>query len=74
MCKPNKVSESIEHFKKAYEIFPEIVVLNQIALAYEMLGEFTSAREYFLHMKNQAEREENSAYVSAAEMGIERTR
>jgi len=74
MCKPNNVSDFFVKQKTAYEIFPEIVVLNQIALAYEMLGEFTSAREYFLHMKNQAEREENSAYVSAAEMGIERTR
>jgi hypothetical protein len=73
MCKPNKVCESIEHFKKAYEIFPDIVALNQIALAYEMQGEFPSAREYFLLMKKQAEREGNSVYLNAAELGLERT-
>jgi len=74
MCKPDKVSESIGHFKQAYEIFPDIVALNQIALAYEILGEFPSAREYFILMKKQAEREGNPAYFNAAELGLERTR
>lgn len=51
MCRPDKVRESIEHFKKAYEIFPDIVALNQIALAYEMIGEFDAARQHFSLMK-----------------------
>ena len=72
MCKPAKVRESIEHFKKAYEIFPDIVALNQIALAYEMIGEFEAARQYFLLMKEQAQREANSAYLKAAELGLGR--
>jgi tetratricopeptide (TPR) repeat protein len=74
MCRPDKVRESIEYFKKAYEIFPDIVALNQIALAYEMIGEFEAAREYFVLMKEQAEREANAAYLKAAELGFERTR
>lgn len=73
MCKPDKVRESIKHFKKAYEIFPDIVALNQIALAYEMIGEFEAAKQHFLLMKEQAGREANSAYLQAAELGLERT-
>jgi tetratricopeptide (TPR) repeat protein len=66
MCKPDKVRESIQHFKKAYEIFHDIVALNQIALAYEMIGEFEAARQYFLLMKEQTQREANAAYLKAA--------
>ena len=72
MCRPDGVRESIDLFKKAYAIFPDIVVLNQIALAYEMLGERREAKEHFLLMKAQAERETNSAYVKAADHGLER--
>ena len=32
MCRPEKVLEAIEYFKIAYEVWPDIVVLNQIAL------------------------------------------
>jgi tetratricopeptide (TPR) repeat protein len=73
MCKPEKVKESIEYFKIAYEVFPEIVALNQIALAYEMLGEAEKAREYYARMKAQAESEANEAYLTTAEQGIVRT-
>jgi tetratricopeptide (TPR) repeat protein len=72
LCRPEKVRESIELFRKAYAIFPDIVVLNQIALAYEMLGERKEAKEHFLRMKQQAERETNSAYVKAADIGLAR--
>ena len=44
------------------------------ALAYEMIGEFEAARQYFLLMKEQAQREANAAYLKAAELGFERTR
>ncbi|HEX6158203.1 MAG TPA: hypothetical protein VFZ54_19410, partial [Burkholderiales bacterium] len=27
LCKPDKVRESIEHFKKSYEILPDIAIL-----------------------------------------------
>jgi tetratricopeptide (TPR) repeat protein len=74
MCRPDKVGESIEHFKKAYEIYPDIVALNQIALAYEMVGELEMARQQFLLMKEQAQHEQNSAYLNAAELGLERTK
>jgi hypothetical protein len=74
MCRPDKIRESIRHFKKAYERFPDIVALNQIALAYEMIGEFEAARQYFVLMKEQAQREANEAYLKAAELGFERIR
>jgi hypothetical protein len=38
MCRPQAVRESIEHYRKAYSIFPDIVALYPIALAHEMLG------------------------------------
>jgi hypothetical protein len=44
MCRPDGVRESIELFRKSYAVFPDIVVLNQIALAHEMLGELDAAR------------------------------
>lgn len=72
MCRPEKVRESIEHFKKGYQIFPDIVALNQIGLAYEMLGELESARKYFLLMREQAGRESNQPYLKAAEMALAR--
>lgn len=72
MCRPDQVRESIELFKKAYGIFPDIVALNQIALLYEMLGEPHAAKEYFSLMKAQAERESNPVYVQAAGMGLAR--
>lgn len=71
-CKPAKVKESIDFFKAAHEIFPDIVSLNQIALAYELLGEIQEAGTWFLRMKEQAEREGNAAYLNAAELGLRR--
>lgn len=47
MCRPEKVRESIAHFERAYQTFPDIVALNQIALGREMLGEFEAARHHF---------------------------
>ena len=72
MCRPATVRESIEHFKKAYSIFPDIVALYQVALAYEMLGELEPAREHFVLVKAQAEKEANAAYRQGAELGIQR--
>ena len=72
MCRPVQVRESIELFAKAYQEFPDIVALNLIALAYEMLGEFEPARTYFLKMCTQAESEGNAAYRQAAEIGLSR--
>jgi tetratricopeptide (TPR) repeat protein len=72
MCRPAKVRESIELFAKAYQEFPDIVALNQIALAYEMLGDSDSARRYFTKMREQAVAEGTAAYVQAAELGLER--
>jgi hypothetical protein len=66
--------ESIELFAKAYQEFPDIVALNQIALAHEMLGEFDSARSHFTKMRGQALAEENPVYVQAAELGLARLR
>lgn len=54
MCRPEKVRESIELFRKAYQLSPDIVALNQIALAHEMLGEPEAAREGFARMREQA--------------------
>lgn len=73
MCRPDKVRASIEYFRKAYEICPDIVALNQIALALEMLGEQEAARNHFALMKEQAVREGNPAYLHAAELGLART-
>jgi hypothetical protein len=70
MCKPEKLKESIEYFKIASEVFPDIVALNQIALGFEMLGETEKARDYFTQMKTQAESENSEAYLVAAEQGI----
>jgi len=72
MCRPERVRESIEHFRKAYSIFPDIVALYQVALAHEMLGERAAAREHFLLVKAQAEREGNAAYAQAADLGLQR--
>ena len=72
MCRPATVRESIEHFKKAYSIFPDIVALYQVALAYEMLGELEPAREHFILVKAQAEKEANAAYRQGAELGLQR--
>lgn len=72
MCRPDGVRESIELYKKSYAIFPDIVVLNQIAIAYEMIGELDSAREYALLMQAQAMREGNKAYLHGAELQITR--
>jgi tetratricopeptide (TPR) repeat protein len=72
MCRPAKVREAIELFTKAYEEFPDIVALNQIALAYEMLGEFEAAGRHFTKMRAQAESEGNLAYRQAAELGLAR--
>ena len=72
LCRPARVRESLEYFKATYEIFPDIVALNQIALGYEMLGESQEARTYFTRMKEQAEREGNEPYRTAAEVGLRR--
>ena len=72
MCKPDKIEEAIEYYKIAYDIYPDIVALNQIALGYEMFGEKLKATEYFLLMKEQAEKESNEAYVQASESGLKR--
>jgi hypothetical protein len=74
MCRPAKVRESIDLFVKAYQEFPDIVALNQIALAHEMLGEFEAARSHFTKMREQALVEANPAYVQAAELGLARLR
>lgn len=73
MCRPEKVRESIEHFKRAYDVCPDIIALNQIALAHEMIGELHAARGYYLLMKEQAEAESDSAYLKTAAWGLERT-
>jgi hypothetical protein len=72
MCRPEKVRESIELFGKAYQIWPDIVALNQIALAHEMLGERDAARQAFTRMRAQALAESNAAYVQAADQGLAR--
>jgi hypothetical protein len=74
MCRPAKVRESIELFARAYGEFPDIVALNQIALAYEMLGEFEPARSYFTKMREQAVGEKDDAHANAAELGLSRLR
>ena len=72
MCRPEKVNEAIEYFKIAYEIWPDIVALNQIALCYEMIGDTERARTFFQKMKAQAESEDNVAYLNAAIQGLGR--
>ena len=72
MCRPEKVRESIELFARAYQIFPDIVTLNQIALGYEMLGEREAARAHFVRMRERAIAENLSPYVRAAESGLGR--
>ena len=74
MCRPDKLREAIDLFRQAYAVFPDIVALNQIALRHEMLGELDAARDGFMQMKAQAEREQNTVYVQAAEMGLARLR
>ena len=64
MCRHEKIREAIEYFKIAYEIWPDIVAINQIALSYEMIGEGEMAREYFQKMKTQAEQEDNEVYLA----------
>jgi tetratricopeptide (TPR) repeat protein len=73
MCRPDKLREAIELFKKAYATFPDVAALNQVALRYEMLGEVDAAREAFTQMKAQALGEQNVPYVQAADMGLART-
>jgi len=72
MCRPDKVREAIGLYQQSYAIFPDIVVLNQIAIAYEMIGELESARETVLRMKDQARSEGNAAYLNAADMQLAR--
>lgn len=72
MCRPEKVRESIALFAKTYQTFPDIVALNQIALAHEMLGEFEVARRHFTRIREQALAESIFAYVEAAEFGLAR--
>lgn len=72
MCRPDKVRESIELFRKAYGMWPDIVALNQIALAHEMLGEREAAREAFARMRAQAIAENIPAYLQAADLGLAR--
>lgn len=72
MCRPQKLREALALFQKAYDIFPDIVAVNQLALGYEMLGETDIALRFFRQMHEQARREENAAYVQAAEVGLAR--
>ena len=72
MCRPEKVRESIELFVRAYQMFPDIVALNQIALGHEMLGEREAAQAHFTRMREQAIAENLAAYVQAAEAGLAR--
>lgn len=72
LCRPEKVREAIEYFKIAYEVWPDIVALNQIALCNELIGDSGEARDCFERMLTQAEAEENDAYVKAARLGLER--
>jgi len=72
MCRPGKVTEAIELFRIAYEVFPDMVALNQVALAYEIIGDKKSATEYFGKMKEQAGRENDDVYAQAAEAGLAR--
>ena len=72
MCKPDKLLESIEYYKIAYEVYPDIVALNQIALGYNLIGKQSKAKEYFSQMKEQAKKENNKAYIQAANQGIQR--
>jgi hypothetical protein len=72
MCRPEKVRESIELFRRAYRIWPDIVALKLIALAHEMLGERETAREAFERMREQALAERLAPYVQAAELGLSR--
>jgi tetratricopeptide (TPR) repeat protein len=71
-CRPDALRESIEHYRKAYSIFPDIVALYQIALAHEMLGEAPLAREHFRLVAAQAANEGNAAYAQAARIGLGR--
>ena len=72
MCWPEKVREAIGHFARAYQVFPDIVALNQIALGHEMLGELEEARRHFTRMREQARAERSAAYAQAAEPGLAR--
>ena len=74
MCRPERVRESIAHFTRAYQTFPDIVALNQIALGHEMLGEFDAARHHFARMREQALAENIAAYAEAAERGLARVK
>ena len=75
MCRPDQVREAIEKFKQAYAVFPDVVALYQVALHYEMIGEAAAAKEHFLRVKAQVERDANpvySAYLKAVELGLAR--
>lgn len=72
MCKPDKVKEAIDLFIIAHEIFPDIVALNQVAIAYEIIGEKEQASEFFDRMSEQAERESDEVYCQAAKAGLAR--
>jgi len=71
-CRPEKVRESIEWYHKSYAVLPDIVVLNQIAIGHEMLGDTDEARAAYVLMKEQAEREQNEVYRRGAEMCLAR--
>jgi len=72
MCKPDQVEEAIELFKIAYEVFPDMVALNQVAIGYEVIGEKHKAADYFARLKQHAERENNDIYTRAAAAGLAR--
>ncbi|MDJ0740497.1 MAG: hypothetical protein QNJ91_12320 [Gammaproteobacteria bacterium] len=74
LCRPDKVREAIAYLEIAYEVWPDIACLNQIALGYEMLGETTSAHEHFAQLHAQALAESDATYRAAALRGIERNR
>jgi tetratricopeptide (TPR) repeat protein len=74
MCRPDGVRESIEHYRKAYAIFPDLVILYQIALALEMIGELEAAAREFSLVRDQAQHEGNAVYVQGAEMALARVK
>jgi hypothetical protein len=74
MCRPEGVRESIELYRKAYAILPDIVILNQIALGLEMIGDLDAAEREYELVREQAQREANAAYLQGAELSLKRVK
>jgi hypothetical protein len=73
-CRPDKVAEAGEYFRIGYAVFPGIVALNQVALAFEILGDTTAAAAFDARTRKQADTQDNPADAQAAEMGLQRNR